>query len=146
MNEIIKLLDPNLNYIDHSIIDDTIYIFVESLLDVVMCPFCGTLSNKAHSKYQRSFQDLPIQGKKVEVIINNRKMFCFNENCNHTTFAERFSFLNYKSKKTKRLENEILTLSLNCSSIVAAKYLSKNTVKIGKSTVCNLIKKNQFRY
>ena len=93
MNEIIKLLDSNLNYIDHSIIDDTIYIFVESLLDVVMCPFCGTLCNKAHSKYQRSFQDLPIQGKKVEVIIHNRKMFCLNENCDHTTFAERFSFL-----------------------------------------------------
>ena len=141
MNEIIKLLDSNLNYLYHSIIDDTIYIFVESLLDVVACPFCGTFSNKVHSKYQRSFQDLPIQGKKVQIIIHNRKLFCLNKNCDHTTFAERFSFLDYKSKKTKRLENEIITLSLNCSSIVASKHLNRNTVKIGKSTICNLIKK-----
>lgn len=69
MNEIVKLLDTNLKYLDHTVVDDTIYIFVESLLDTVTCPFCGTLSNKRHSTYQRSFQDLPIQGKKVEIVI-----------------------------------------------------------------------------
>ena len=146
MNNIIKLLDVNLKYLDHTIKEDTIYISVESILESTICPFCGTLSSKRHSSYQKSFQDLPIQGKKVEIIINNRKMFCDNKDCNHTTFAERFSFINYKSKKTKRLENEIIQLSLNCSSIVAAKHLNKNTVKIGKSTVCNLLKKNQPRY
>lgn len=146
MNDIVKLLDVNLNYLEHTIAEDTIYIFVESILESAVCPFCGTLSSKRHSNYQRSFQDLPIQGKKVEIIINNRKMFCHNEDCDYTTFAERFSFINYKSKKTKRLENEIIQLSLNCSSIVATKHLNKNTVKIGKSTVCNLLKKNQFRH
>lgn len=141
MNEIIHLLDPNLNYLYHELIDDVMYIFVESTLEAVTCPFCGTKSSKRHSSYQRSFQDLPIQGKKVEIVIQNRKMFCHNKECTYTTFAERFDFINHKSKKTKRLEDEIIRLSLNCSSVTAAKHLSKNTVRVGKSTICSLLKK-----
>ena len=28
-------------------------------------PYCGTPSNRCHSKYKKSFNDLPIDGKKV---------------------------------------------------------------------------------
>ncbi|BFN03520.1 hypothetical protein [Clostridium tetani] len=68
-------------------------------------------------------------------------MFCVSENCNHKTFAENFDLLMPKAKKTKRLENEILNLSLNLSSINASKYLSEKIAKISKSTICNLLKK-----
>ena len=47
-------------------------------------------------------------------------MFCNNPKCTHTTFAERFDFISNKGKKTKRLEDEIIRLSLNCSSITAS--------------------------
>jgi hypothetical protein len=101
------------------------------------------MSSQTHSTYERSFHDLPIQGKKVKIIINNRKMFCNNKDCDNKTFAERFNWLAYKSKKTQRLEDEIVRLSLNCSSIAAARFLSENTVAVGKSTVCNLLKKRK---
>ncbi|WP_181870591.1 transposase family protein [Hafnia paralvei] len=143
MDEFIKLLDKNLEYLKHKIIDDTIYIYIASTRKEVSCPFCGHISSKAHSTYERSFQDLPMQGKKVKIIIKNRKMFCNNPECNHTTFAERFDWLANKSKKTKRLEDEIVHMSLNCSSIAAANFLSKNTVAVGKSTICNLFKKRK---
>jgi len=68
-------------------------------------------------------------------------MFCNNPNCNHTTFAERFDFISYKAKKTRRLEDEIIRLSINCSSIAASKIMGKNVVDVGKSTICNLLKK-----
>ena len=84
-----------------------------------------------------------MQGKKVIINIKSRKMFCNNPECNHTTFAERFTCLANKAKKTKRLEDEIVRLSLNCSSNAAAKLLSENTVAVGKSTICNLLKKSK---
>lgn len=120
MDEIIKLLDANLDYVFHEIIDDIYYITVISNRVNVTCPFCGRTSSKAHSAYERSFSDLPIQGKKVIIKLINRKIFCTNNNCNHKTFAERFKFINNKSKKTTRLEEEIIKLSLNCSSIAAS--------------------------
>ena len=68
MNNLIKLLDKNLEYIEHEIIDDSIYISVKSIKEYICCPYCCTPSNKVHSKYKRSFQDLPIQGLKVIII------------------------------------------------------------------------------
>lgn len=143
MDEFIKLLDKDLKYLNHKIVDDMIYIYVVSTRNEVTCPFCGHKSLKTHSTYERSFQDFPMQGKKVQIIIKNRKMFCNNPECDHTTFAERFDWLGNKSKKTKRLEDEIMHMSLNCSSTAAANFLSKNTVTVGKSTICNLLKKRK---
>jgi len=143
MDEFIKLLDKSLDYISHQIKEDTCFITIKSNRIEVTCPFCGKTSSKTHSTYARTFQDLPIQGKKVKLIIANRKMLCLNPNCKHTTFAERFDFLSNKAKKTKRLEDEIIHLSLNCSSIAATQILKKNVVEVGKSTVCNLLKKRR---
>lgn len=144
MDEFIKLLDKDLKYLNHEIIDDTIYIYIASTRSEVPCPFCGQISTKTHSTYERSFQDLPIQGKKVKMIIKNRKMFCNNQECSHTTFAERFVWLDNKSKKTQRLKDEIVHMSLNCSSTAAARFLKENTVAVGKSSICNLLKKRKL--
>lgn len=146
VDEFIKLLDRDLEYVSHTIIDDTIYIRVESLRKEMVCPFCGQPSSKTHSHYDRSFQDLPIQHKKVIIILSNRKMFCHNPECKHTTFAEKFSFLPAKAKKTNRLEDEIINLSMNVSSITASSILSTRVAKVGKSTICNLLKKRHTNH
>lgn len=146
MDEIIKLLDENLEYIVHKIIGDTIFINVVSNRETVICPYCGNPSSKVHSRYDRSFQDLPIQGKKVRIILNNRKMFCNNPDCNYTTFAESFDFLNFKATKTKRLENEIINISMNVSSLTATDFLKESVADVGKSTICNLLKKRSTNY
>ena len=141
MDEIIKLLDENLEYTFHKITGDTIFIHVVSNREAVICPYCGNASSKVHSRYERSFQDLPIQGKKVRIILNNRKMFCNNPDCNHTTFAESFDCLKFKAKKTKRLENKIINISMNVSSLTATDLLKDSVADVGKSTICNLFKK-----
>ena len=141
MNEIIKMLDNNLEYIEHKICEDIIYIKVKSTRKKVICPYCNTTFTKLHSYYKKSFADLPIQSKKVIIVINNRKMLCNNPKCNHKTFAETFDFLSPNSKRTKRLENEIINISMGLSSTVASKILSDNVANISKSTICELLKK-----
>jgi len=94
-----------------------------------------------HSNYNRSFQDLPIQDKKVTIILRNRKMFCLNPECDKRTFAETFDFLSYKAKKTNRLEKQIIDISINVSSLAAEQILKNSIVNVGKSTICNLLKK-----
>jgi len=143
MDEFIKLLDRNLEYVCHKIIDDTIYIRVVSIREEIVCPFCGQPSSKTHSHYDRSFQDLPMQNKKVIVILSNRKMLCYNNDCEHTTFAETYDFLPVKAKKSKRLEEAIINLSMNVSSLTASAILNTSIAKVGKSTICNLLKKRR---
>lgn len=141
MDEFIKLLDPSLHYLRHESIGDELLIYVDSNRQEVKCPYCGLASSKRHSVYVRSFQDLPVMGKKTKIILTNRKMFCQNPECTHKTFAETFDFLEAKSKKTKRLLDKIIDISLNTSSISASRTLRDGIADVGKSTICNLLKK-----
>lgn len=141
MNQLVKLLDQNLEYVKHEVDGDILYISIHSTRLEVECPFCGTASHKVHSTYDRSFQDLPIQDKKVIVRLKNRKMFCSNVECSRKTFAERFSFIDDKGKKTKRLEENIREIALHCSTITASKTLKRNVVDVSRTTISNLLKK-----
>lgn len=52
-------------------------------------------------------------------------MFCDNDKCDHKTFSETYDFVDRRAKKTKRLINYILDVSVNMSSISAQKNIKK---------------------
>ena len=142
MDELVKMLCQDLEYVTHEIYqDELIYIYVKSKRTEVKCPYCGAIGKRLHSHYVRRFRDLPIQGKKVEIVLDNRKYFCNNPECGHKTFAESFDCLPFKGKRSRRLTEAIIELSLNVSSVKAARTLRKGTADVGKSTICNLLKK-----
>jgi len=134
-------LGKNLEYESHTLKGNTFYITVNSNNATAICPFCGRESSQVHSTYGRSFQDLPIQGKNVMIVLQTRKMFCGNPECGHTTFAERYPFLERNAKKTKRLKDQIVNIALETSSIAASATLSRSAIKASKSTICLILKK-----
>lgn len=142
MRDIIEKLDESLAYIDHEMRDNCIIIFAVSSRNEAHCPYCGKMSSRIHSVYERSFQDLPIQGHIVYVSISNRKYFCDNPSCPNTTFAESFRCIKPKAKKSERLINEILKVSLEVSSVTASRMLKNGVANVCKSTICDILKKN----
>ena len=141
MKELVKTIDPELKYVKHITNDEMIQIHIRSSRKKVKCPYCGEFSSRVHSMYIRKFDDLPIQGMKVEVILNNRKFFCSNSECSHKTFAETFSCLPKMGRRSERLTKAIINTATNLSSIAASKTLKHGTADIGKSTICRLLKK-----
>ena len=141
MDELIKLLDENLDYVKSKIEGDELFINVVSVRKYSICPNCGCQSNKIHSRKMRTLKDLPIQGKKVKILLEQKKYFCKNTNCTNKTFAERFDFYKPKATKTNRLQDEILKVALTQSSIAASRYLRNSVAEVGKSTICNMLKK-----
>jgi len=142
MKDLIEMLDENLTYLEHQIIGEYIIVYVESNREEIECPYCGKPSSRVHSTYERSFQDLPMQGKKVYIHIINRKYFCDNHECPNTTFAESFDCLKPKAKKSERLIDEIMKVSVEVSSVSASKMLKDGVVDVSKSTICDMLKKN----
>ena len=104
------MLSNDLKYISKAEEGNSIIFSVESKVRNLTCPYCGVTSTRCHFKYKRSFENLPLNNKKVTIEIYNRKMFCDNDKCNHKTFNETCNFVDIKAKKTKRLINYILDL------------------------------------
>jgi len=140
MEELIKELDENLQYQSYEICGREIKIQVKSLRIESFCPHCGKVSSQVHSRTTRTIKDLPIQGKKVKILLSHKKYFCKNKECRNKTFAERFAFYSDKATKTNRLQEEILRVSLTQSSIAVSQYLRSSVTDVGKSTICNLLK------
>ena len=143
MEELIRLLDENLYYDGYEIQGEELYIYLSSLREVTICPYCGQLSGQIHSRRVRTLKDLPIQGKKVKILLEQKKYFCKNKACVKKTYAERFDFFEPKATKTNRLQKEILRVALTQSSVAASRYLRSSTATVGKSTICNLLKKGR---
>lgn len=142
MDEFIKLLSSDYELLRYKFTDSLIVFEVISTKQSVCCPYCGTPSTKVHSTYQREIQDLPIQNKQFILLVNTRKMFCRNPDCSYRTFSEKHSFVVRSGKKTERLIANILNTSLKLSSVNASKLLESESIKVCKSSICNLLKKN----
>lgn len=145
MEEFIKQISEDLIYISYYIEDDIYHILVKSKEEYKECPFCHQKSESVHCKYTRKIKDLPIGDKKVILEVQALKMKCKNPNCESKVFCSRYSYIGKNSPKTKRLEDKILELSTNQSSVKASKYLKENIAYVCKSSICNMIKKNNSK-
>ena len=99
MDEFIKLLDPAYELIQYRIKEDKVIFHIASTIAELECPFCGRKTSKVHSIYEREIQDLPMQGKKVILLVDTRKMRCMNLDCSHKTFSEKHPFVDRKSTR-----------------------------------------------
>lgn len=144
MDDLIKLLDRNLECIVYKIKPEKQECIITTRSNKVnlTCPYCGAISHQVHSVYQREVQDLPLQGMRVILLLNTRRMFCKNPECSYTTFAEKYDFISVKGTKTTRLIEYILDTSKRLSSISATTVLKNSAIKTSKSSICDLLKKN----
>jgi len=130
-------------YTSYSIIAGIYHIRVKSKEEYKICPRCGEKTTTVQTKYIREINDLPIGDKKVILELETYKLKCKNDNCATKAFSSRYSYIGSNCYKTKRLENKILEVSTNLSSVKTSKFLGENNVEVCKSFICNMIKRNQ---
>jgi transposase len=85
------------------------------------CPECHCRSERVHSRYQRTLQDLPWQGNTVRFVLTVRRFFCGNGVCPRKIFAEPVDkvAMRYR-RKTTRLEDVLLQLTWRLGAAGAA--------------------------
>ncbi len=134
-------LDPKMEIIRGYEAENEIEIRAKRTNEVEKCPHCGKESRKVHSVYPKTFEDLPVQGKKVTIVLERRIFSCNNAECNQKRFSETIDFIEPKRKRTRRLEDHILRISVHMSSLSAEKVLKAENIRISNTTVRKLIKK-----
>lgn len=60
MKKFIDALDPNYQLDKYHIKDNVAVFYISSKMNEVQCHYCGALSSKVHSTYEREIQDLPM--------------------------------------------------------------------------------------
>lgn len=101
-----------------------------------VCPYCGTVCHKVHSRYVRTIRDLSILGLGVTIHFQARKFYCTNRNCSHRTFAEQpgTEIFRYR-RRTRRCEVMVAQQSTSCSSNMASLMLNAMNILISGRTV-----------
>lgn len=101
------------------------HLYGRSTAQYGICPYCGTVSHRVHSRYLRVITDLPILGAGVIIHFHARKFFCEGACCHHKTFAEQpgNEIFRYR-RRTRRCEVLVTQQGSSCSSNLAKKLLS----------------------
>src|SRR5579863_6403316 len=106
--------------------ENELTITARALTPTSTCPSCHQVSTHIHSYYTRSPQDLPISGRKVQLVLRVRRFRCPNPQCSRQTFAERLPNLPVSARQTSRL----LTILESIAIVLSGQAGSRLTAQL----------------
>ena len=101
------------------------------------CPHCGKSSHSVHSHRYRKLQCTEFLSRPVLLILRIRHFRCTNPECPCRTFSEPLELANPYSRMTREVESRVLYESLNQSARLACESLSRQHIRISRSS-CTL--------
>ena len=117
-----------------------IKIFMKSKTQMQTCPSCGKECRDYNSTYRRKIQDLPILGKTVYIHLTAYRYYCHNAKCQQKVFCETIDgFFGFKKRMTERLEDFVITLTLNTSCEGASRVCESIGINISGDTLIRMV-------
>ena len=114
---------------------------IESLKESAVCPICGERSERVHSSYFRTLNDLPVFNYKVILRIRTRKFFCDNVHCKQKTFAEKLKGLAKRySRRTSRLDDSLIKFAMTSSAEATYRIMKETVLCISPNTLIRLVR------
>ena len=101
-------------------------IHVSSTQTSVQCPVCGNLTQRIHSRYERTLADLPCVHFSLTLIVQVCKFFCPNPECSRRIFTERLpGVVAPWARKTARLVQRLQAIGLALGGAAGARLGSR---------------------
>jgi transposase len=121
----------------------TTTITVRSSKDLGVCPSCGTVSRRVHSRYHRRVGDLPLSGRSVNLLVVARRFRCDAVLCGRQIFAERFAddALAPWARRTARLDHIVHHLGLALGGRPAASFSQRLMLPVSKETLLRTVRR-----
>lgn len=118
-------------------------ISVRSAQPTGLCPSCGTISRRVHSRYLRRPSDLPLAGHQVSLHLTVRRFRCDAVLCGQQVFAERFAedVLGCRARRTGRMEHIIHHLGLALGGRPAASFAQRLMLPVGNDTLLRVVRR-----
>ncbi|MCD9910075.1 transposase family protein, partial [Bradyrhizobium japonicum] len=110
---------------------------------VGLCPLCGTVSRRVHSRYRRRVTDLPLSRRIVQLLVVARRFRCDAVLCGRQIFTERFDegVLAPSARRTARLDSIVHHLGLALGGRPAAGFAKRLMLPVSKDTLLRVVRR-----
>ncbi len=124
-----------------------VQILLRSLQQFGCCPDCGRRSRRVQSRYLRRPADLPLGGRRVELVVVARRFWCDAVLCVRRIFCERFEsgVLSPYSRRTGRLETIVHHLGLALGGRPAAAFALRLMMPISNDTLLRVVRRRSVQ-
>jgi len=139
---LLPLIPASLDVIQVLPTPDSITIIAASRAAMAACPSCGHQSQRVHSTYERRLQDLPWQGRAVELRVHARRFRCPATACARQTFAEPLlGTALRRAKRTARLGDLQRHIGLAAGGEAGARLAQRLAMPTSPDTLLRLVSK-----
>jgi transposase len=116
-------------------------ITARALTSTGICPSCGQETAHVHSYYTRTPQDLPVSGRRVQLVLRVRRFRCPNPQCCRQTFAERLPNLPVSARQTRRLGAILESIAIVLSRQAGSRLTHQLALPVSPDTLLRRAKK-----
>ncbi len=138
------LLPPSLGVRVHqlTVASDELTLVVVSSQSEGRCPLCGQPSARVHSRYTRSFQDLPWGTLQVRLRVQVHRFFCQNPSCARRIFSEPLAELAEPyARRTTRLREALLAIGWALGGEAGARQCLSHGMPVCAATLLTLLRR-----
>lgn len=125
------------------VVADSVQIQLRSRQPLGRCPDCGRQSRRVQSRYVRRPADLPLGGRRVQLMIVARRFWCDAILCGRRIFCEQFdgSVLARYGRRTQRLETIVHHLGLALGGRPAAAFADRLMMPVSNDTLLRVVRR-----
>jgi transposase len=106
-----------------------------------VCPRCGGVSSRVHSRYERRLDDAAAGGQQVVIQMVVRRFFCGVPECPAVTFAEQVEGLTSAyARRTLLLRGMLEAVGLALAGRAGARLAARLGLPAGRSTLLRLVR------
>jgi transposase len=108
-----------------------------------LCPSCGAVSRRIHSRYRRRLTDLPLSGQIVHLFVLARRFRCEAVLCGTQIFTERFAdgAIAPFARRTARLDCIVYHLGLALGGRPAASFARRLMMPVSNDTLLRVVRR-----
>lgn len=106
----------------------------------VPCPVCGTLTGRVHGYYSRTVADVPVDGRRVVISVQGRRLLCPAWEYARQTFREQVpGLLERYQRRTSRLTRQLGAVVTELAGRAGSRLSAVLAVAVSRSTALRLL-------
>lgn len=101
----------------------------------VPCPVCGVETDRVHARHERVVADVPLDARRVRIIVRIRRLKCVVVECARQTFREQLpGVLERYQRRTPRLTRQIGAVVRELAGRAGSRTLSALAMGVSRHT------------